>query len=1057
MGKTVEATLIAAGTAALLAYPGWLVYERLTSVEPRAPHVRQPKPRPTGLAQPRPNSLANDGLLASEPPKGARANDSLNLSAAIRSSASFNLLRLPDARLERSNASSRDVATLSLLTDNRDNASAQAASWSDVPLEIVFGFGGNVVTVEQVRLLVRDDDVIGSMELLVSAWSADVGFRSLGVRALDAMEVLNPLRPVRGKVYAVAFDPVPARYVAIRLAPPGPRQRVFATELALVGRIGPPPSRYAFLDSPVKSADLLAKLESFDRIGLSLVPNDHEKRLLDDVAGEHLDAKALAEAALLAAGVDDTTRGKDYLARLEALEAEARPLIEAESSIRAKAERLLAWLHDRPLARGYLSGASIWTHLLDSQTFDDVSATTIFHLLAKRFSLPVRVLETPDHVLAIVTDGDERIVVETTARDGIHLDQDAQQRAAWQQQTGWRPAASRARNETRDVDDKGLLAMVAWSRAAALARQATWREAIAACALAMRLDPNSPSAVKSALVLLGEWAGEQARLGRFEEANAAITAVLELAPQDEGLCLARREVLATRGKTLVDAGRLDEALDLARNAAANSPDAVLQLLPACLAQRASESAVRDGRWKDALAALAASADRLDAPAQMELESYRRLVVGRWLRSLLDHEHRQAFVAASREHGQALDPSHFAFLLQRWLDDRKHTPNEARDELVRILMELADGGQLARSLDVLERSANLLPRESELAKRLWLDLIGKLPHDAPDLLVSRVRNQARERSKELVVALHADDGARRSLAAQLIARFDVRETIPALRDRIADDQWLIGPADEPTRNDPIAGGKQAALTALRQLAPGDVVEALAQALKSSNIRVAVWACEELAQEKDKASLTTLTRALEDQDAYVRRAAADALARRGDKTAVPALALRVADEVWNPVPDTPFVHAGEPYDGYKGTGSKDHALAALKQLDPTRAAQALFAATKAKNSAVRKWATAELENLGDEGATYLLLGKLDDMDAVVRTKAAADLGRYKTRSARETLCRILTDADARVRRAAADSLAQLGDVEAVPALAARVADEIWTGPPEGNPEVSDERCL
>jgi hypothetical protein len=142
----------------------------------------------------------------------------------------------------------------------------------------------------------------------------------------------------------------------------------------------------------------------------------------------------------------------------------------------------------------------------------------------------------------------------------------------------------------------------------------------------------------------------------------------------------------------------------------------------------------------------------------------------------------------------------------------------------------------------------------------------------------------------------------------------------------------------------------------------VTPALIAALKAKHNRVRAWAADELGKQKGAAVLQALIPVLADRDGYVRRAAADSLKKLGDKAAVPALIKRVADDVWLPRPGGFLLYRDEPYDGFRGLGSKDHALDALRQLAPEQATTALQQATKSGNAEVRKWAEGELRKLG-----------------------------------------------------------------------------------------------
>ena len=94
-------------------------------------------------------------------------------------------------------------------------------------------------------------------------------------------------------------------------------------------------------------------------------------------------------------------------------------------------------------------------------------------------------------------------------------------------------------------------------------------------------------------------------------------------------------------------------------------------------------------------------------------------------------------------------------------------------------------------------------------------------------------------------------------------------------------------------------------------------------------------------------------LKDKSGRVRREAADALAKLGDKArpTVPALAARVADDVFDST--NSFTRNGDPNGGCKAA-----ALEALQKLAPDRVEGALLKARKSKNEQIRAWATKKL---------------------------------------------------------------------------------------------------
>lgn len=175
----------------------------------------------------------------------------------------------------------------------------------------------------------------------------------------------------------------------------------------------------------------------------------------------------------------------------------------------------------------------------------------------------------------------------------------------------------------------------------------------------------------------------------------------------------------------------------------------------------------------------------------------------------------------------------------------------------------------------------------------------------------------------VLAARLTDGypAVRKAAAETLAKVGDQDAVPALVQRVGDDVWV---SSVNGLNDPRDGGKEAALGALKQLAPQRVTEALIPGLRSPHPRQRAWSAVELGKNRDRA-------------------------------AVPALMQRVADDVWG---------AGMTGHMDPRGGGKADALAALKLLAPAKAPEALLEAMKSKNKAVKAWATTELGRVNEK---------------------------------------------------------------------------------------------
>jgi hypothetical protein len=108
---------------------------------------------------------------------------------------------------------------------------------------------------------------------------------------------------------------------------------------------------------------------------------------------------------------------------------------------------------------------------------------------------------------------------------------------------------------------------------------------------------------------------------------------------------------------------------------------------------------------------------------------------------------------------------------------------------------------------------------------------------------------KDEGNEAAHILHRGGQHIRTIAADGLRALKATSAANALADRVADDVWYhSGYAN--VLNDPEAGGKQAALRALRELASEKVPGALERAAKSSNAAVRAWAESERKKASEK---------------------------------------------------------------------------------------------------------------------------------------------------------------------------------------------------------------
>ena len=194
------------------------------------------------------------------------------------------------------------------------------------------------------------------------------------------------------------------------------------------------------------------------------------------------------------------------------------------------------------------------------------------------------------------------------------------------------------------------------------------------------------------------------------------------------------------------------------------------------------------------------------------------------------------------------------------------------------------------------------------------------------------------------------------------------------------------------------------------------------LKSSSEEERREAAMQLARFKSEAAFRALAPAVNDPSAQVRAAVVASLAERGDESAVPVLAARLARD------KDQFVRKAAAY-----------ALGGFHEGERTAA---LAAALRDKDPEVRAAAAISLGDHADAGAVAPLASALSDKNGFVRAQAARALG-VNGRAAVQTVPALMTlltkDEDSEVKRQAAGALGQIGDRSALPALERATRDK------------------
>jgi tetratricopeptide (TPR) repeat protein len=395
-----------------------------------------------------------------------------------------------------------------------------------------------------------------------------------------------------------------------------------------VCRAGAKKSGYPFTTPPAKALEALAVS------GKPAVSAD-EEGLFAAAREGGLGRWSFDEAALLASGVTDPAKRKEYFARLDDLEAGARKAVGQGNTPREKGEKLLTFLHDGAMAKGYESKQSRLDVLLDTGKYNCVSSAVLYNALARRLGLEVRAVEVPGHVYSVLVVDGKTIDVETTNAHGFDP-ANPEQREKLRKEKGIEVRATKY-DEKRELRELGLAAVVYANRSAALAEARKFREAAVAGFCALSLDPDSTGGATNALSALTNWGLGLDKEGKFEEAVRTASLGLGLGPKDDSGLRHKRVVFWDHWSAALFAeGKEDGALAVLRNAlmeAGKEDKRDVAELQARLYQRRGEELVKGGGWEQAVVLAESGLKKVDPEPAQELRRWRNGVYLRWSAAL----------------------------------------------------------------------------------------------------------------------------------------------------------------------------------------------------------------------------------------------------------------------------------------------------------------------------------------------------------------------------------------------------------------------------------------
>lgn len=328
---------------------------------------------------------------------------------------------------------------------------------------------------------------------------------------------------------------------------------MFLAILLLVGLVGlVRADKYDFSQPPAQALQTLTKLKHLST-GRQVIDRD-EAALIEDARDGKFDQFSFAEAALIASGVTDREKRKNYLAQLARIEAEARQAVANAKTPAARGEKLLQFLHAGPMKQGYSADQSTLSGILDQGEFNCVSSTVLYNVIGRRLGLDLRAVLVPRHAFAVLKDQGKSIDVETTCERGFNpQDPDVQKEVA--AKTGLEKV--RYGEDRREIGELGLVATVYANRGVALSEEHKYYEALLVEFAALALDPHSETVVENTHASLLGWSKHLCEQVQHETAMAVLAVARPIAPKDDRL-VSNRDYIWQEWITATHTGQSEE-------------------------------------------------------------------------------------------------------------------------------------------------------------------------------------------------------------------------------------------------------------------------------------------------------------------------------------------------------------------------------------------------------------------------------------------------------------------------------------------------------------------
>jgi tetratricopeptide (TPR) repeat protein len=398
---------------------------------------------------------------------------------------------------------------------------------------------------------------------------------------------------------------------------------------------------YALASTPLEIYDRLAG------VNMGPVPRlpEDERRLLakfwelrakKPTTPVKIEEALLLDAMLFASGIEGAETRRKYRGQFDALLAKAREAVKDAKGPRRRGERLMKFLHDTVMRKGYEGGQTSFAAVFDTGKFNCVSSTAMYYLVGTRLGMELRAISIPGsgflagHASLDMVVGDKRIQVEPTNPDGFDWPTKVNRPGVIV--LGFVPD----RKHGREVDALGIAAMVYCNRGVALAGEKPPKRLEAArCYLAAAaLDPADETATNNLVSIFVNWGPALTAEKRFEDAVRVLAFGLTIAPKSRPLDNNHRIAWAGYIEATLKSGKDKDALALIGRAAKAVPgDKDFQSASHWFI-RHGEKCIKEKGWEAGLAVVGRGLKVLPAGEGKKLLGWRSVVFRRWSQSLL---------------------------------------------------------------------------------------------------------------------------------------------------------------------------------------------------------------------------------------------------------------------------------------------------------------------------------------------------------------------------------------------------------------------------------------